>query len=375
MKKVLVCCSSFYPAYKSGGPVRSLSNLVEELGDVAMLDVISSDRDMGDVESFVGVNVNSWSNSYKGANVHYQSPEFHFTFNLREVFFNKSYDVIYLNSFFDFKFSIRFLLLVLIGRVKAKEILLAPRGELSAGAMSLKPFKKKLYLLLFKFFRGREKVKFHFTSQEEVDEAIGLLGASTYQLIPNMHETPPSYFKKIKDVNSINIIFLSRISPKKNLIVILKTLAMLYEGDVNLTIAGTIDDKSYWEKCMSLIKCLPANINVTFLGPLDRVQVKEELNKSHLFFLPTLNENYGHAIVEAMMHSNIVIISDQTPWSGVSMHGSFVGDVYDIPYYLESIEKIISMNENDFNVATRKTYNFSNAILDSNVSQIKQMFN
>tara|TARA_R110001592_G_scaffold79795_2_gene238361 strand:- start:7561 stop:8688 length:1128 start_codon:yes stop_codon:yes gene_type:complete len=375
MKNILVCCSSFYPAYKSGGPVRSLCNLVDELDDSVVLDVISNDRDMGDTESFTNIKVNSWANSYKKANVYYLSPEYHFLFNLKNIFAGKFYEVIYLNSFFDFKFSIRFLLLVILGRLKTKSIILAPRGELTTGAMSLKAFKKKIYLAFFKCIGGNNRVTFHFTSQGEVDEAIGFLGNVKYQLIPNMHETPPQYIEKEKNVGSINILFLSRISPKKNLITILNTLNFLDTGIINFTIAGTIDDKAYWEKCQLLIDLLPQNINVEFLGPLSRNDVREELNKSHLFFLPTLNENYGHAIVEAMVHSNIVMLSNQTPWTDVRNYGGFVGDVYDIDYYSESIKEIIKMNKGDFNFSTRNIYGFCSAILDDNASRIKKMFN
>lgn len=374
MKKILVCCSSFYPAYKSGGPVRSLCNLVDALDDSVILDVISKDRDMGDTESFINIKINSWANSYKKASVYYLSPEYHFLFNLKNIFAGKFYDVIYLNSFFDFKFSIRFLLLGIFGRIKTKSFIIAPRGELTNGAMSLKSFKKRIYLALFKFLGGNNRVTFHFTSQGEVDEAIGFLGNVKYQLIPNMHESPPQYIEKEKNVGSINILFLSRISPKKNLITILKTLNLLDTGIINLTIAGTIDDNAYWESCKLLIDLLPQNINVEFLGPLSRNNVRKELNKSHLFFLPTLNENYGHAIVEAMMHSNIVMLSNQTPWSDVKNYGGYVGDVNNIDYYFESLKKIIKMDKNDFNSSTRKTYGFCSAILDHNAYRIKKMF-
>jgi len=37
----------------------------------------------------------------------------------------------------------------------------------------------------------------------------------------------------------------------------------------------------------------------------------------HLFVLPTLGENYGHVIYEALSAGDPVLISDQTPWRGL----------------------------------------------------------
>ena len=39
---------------------------------------------------------------------------------------------------------------------------------------------------------------------------------------------------------------------------------------------------------------------------------------AHLFILPTLGENYGHAIIEALSVGRPVLISDQTPWKNLS---------------------------------------------------------
>jgi glycosyltransferase involved in cell wall biosynthesis len=38
------------------------------------------------------------------------------------------------------------------------------------------------------------------------------------------------------------------------------------------------------------------------------------MHRYHLFVLPTLGENYGHVIYEALSAGDPVLISDQTPW-------------------------------------------------------------
>lgn len=375
MKKCLIVCSSFYPAFKSGGPARSLSNLVNTLSDKVQFDIFTSDRDMGESAPFQGLNINEWKNTYANSSVFYSSPKFSILRNIKLIFRNKDYDVIYLNSFFDSRYTILFLLIASLGVFDIRKVLLAPRGEITIGAMSLKPFKKKVYLFLFKLLSLHKKITFHFTSKEEATEALHFLGKVKYKLAPNMHGELPKYKEKDKEVNLLNVIFLSRISPKKNLITIIETLCNIKVGTVNFTIAGVIDDRLYWDKCRSLLKKLPSNINVNILGPIDREQVIVELNQSHVFFLPTLNENYGHAIVEAMMHSNVVMLSDQTPWSKVSNFGGYIGEVYDLKFYAQSIADLLTANKVEYNKATKTTYEFSSSILKDNLKLIKELFN
>ena len=57
-------------------------------------------------------------------------------------------DVIYLNSFFDFKFSI---LICLINKYFKKELIIFSRGELLLDALRIKYFRKKLYILISNF--------------------------------------------------------------------------------------------------------------------------------------------------------------------------------------------------------------------------------
>lgn len=371
MKKVLLVFPHFYPGYKAGGPIRSATNLVKLLVDSFTFKVYTSDRDLGDPEPYVNVNVNSWSNSFFGVPVFYSSSSLK---NLKYSLEHELLDVLYLNSFFNFNFSIKFLLAYLLGWIKCSRIVLAPRGELTKGAMSLKSWKKKIYLIFFKSLGFHKKITFHFTSEDELKESLMFLGDVKYIVAPNMHGVYPPYQIKNKDVGSLKIIFLSRISPKKNLLLAIRTLQHISNGQVEFTIAGAIDDQDYWEKCQHEISSLPNNVVVKFLGPVKHELVKELLNDNHVFILPTLNENYGHAIVEAMVHSNLVLLSDQTPWNQVGVHGSYIVTGNDITQYAKLIDEMICFDSYQFNAKTRSTYYFADAVLEKNKHLIKDVF-
>ncbi|PKG37973.1 glycosyltransferase family 4 protein [Psychromonas sp. Urea-02u-13] len=375
MNKCLIVCASFYPAFKSGGPVRSITNLIELLDTKYHFDVFTADRDLGERKPFISIKANSWNNKYRISNVFYSSPYYSLLFGYKKILSKNNYDLIYFNSFFDFKFTIRFMLMFFVGLLKVKSVVLAPRGELTFGAMKIKPRKKYLYLKFFKMLGLQNKITFHFTSKSEAEEALSFLGNVDYKLTPNMHDKIPIYKEKNKLENKLKIVFLSRISPKKNLKTIIESLMPIETGDICFTIAGVIDDEDYWNECNFLIARLPKNINVNFLGAIGREQVQKVFEESHLFYLPTLNENYGHAIVEAMVNSNLVMLSDQTPWSDVVKHGGYIGGVNDSSYYTTSIKKLINMNQKEFNSLTVQTYDFCFSILNENQSKVQKMFN
>ncbi|GGP57833.1 hypothetical protein GCM10009347_25340 [Shewanella algicola] len=375
MNNILIVCPNYLPSFKSGGPVRSIANLTNNFAGKHDFKILTSDRDLGDICKFPSINQDSWDNVVNSSSVYYSSPSLVGLFKLIFSIYKKKYDLVYLNSFFNFKYSIFIMLLLVLKVFNSKKILLAPRGELTNGALKFKGFKKRVYIFFFeKVIAKLVDVDFHFTSDEEYSECPNSLINKGYIIAPNMHEPFPSFSRKIKYNGMLNILFLSRISPKKNLVTILKSLKKICSGTVKLTIAGTVDDDGYWGKCKKLIEQLPDNITVIFLGPVSRTKVKELFKSNHLFFLPTYNENYGHAIVEAMIHSNIVLLSDQTPWSSVKNNGGYIGDADDESFYVNSLEEILLFDDESFNKRSESIYNFCLQILKKNELAINKMF-
>ena len=379
MKKILICSNSFFPAYKSGGPVRSLTNLVDSLSQDFCIDIITKDRDLGDLLPFTSVEIDKWVGYKSKSNVRvfYLSKEEN-TFAFWKSILECDYDVIYLNGFFDYNFSIKvYLSSVFLSREKIK-ILLAPRGELTDGAMSLKTNKKRLFLFLFNFFNLNKKIKFHFTSLFEKDDAPKYLKAFDSVLCPNMHEPYPEFFNKNKSDGRLNILFLSRLSEKKQLHIILKALTSLeveHDKHICFNVVGRHDDEKYFDYCKRLCKQITNNnIEVKFWGEQNRKQVQKHYQSNHLFVLPTLNENYGHAIVEAMVNSCILLISSNTPWSEVSSHGGFVVENQLVDEYRKHIISTLSMGDLEFNQRTKSIYDYCTQILERNEKYIKSMF-
>ena len=69
--------------------------------------------------------------------------------------------------------------------------------------------------------------------------------------------------------------------------------------------------------------------------------VNQSLSGHDLFFLPTLGENYGHAVHEALAAGVPPLISDQTPWRDLDEKGvGFVRELDDPECFVAVIQNL-----------------------------------
>src|SRR5574337_522294 len=142
MKKVLILVPGYLPGFKSGGPVRTIQNLIESLSERMSFSVLCGDRDLGDKTQYPDVQHGEW-NKVGSASVFYIPQGLRGYFVIYSIVTRATWDSIYLNSFFSFRFSIFPILLKRFFGFSGP-ILLGPRGEFSKGALALKAKKKRL---------------------------------------------------------------------------------------------------------------------------------------------------------------------------------------------------------------------------------------
>src|SRR5215216_5615105 len=106
--------------------------------------VITTNHDLGSSMPYKNIEADKWV-KYNDIPVYYFSKEKLKSKNLLEVLNGIDPDLVYLNSFWSYNFALLPLRFKKAGKLKA-DIVLAPRGMLGKGAMSIKPLKKKLFL-------------------------------------------------------------------------------------------------------------------------------------------------------------------------------------------------------------------------------------
>lgn len=369
--KILILTNHYLPGYKAGGPIKSVSSLCINLQNNFDITVLTSDHDFGDTKPYENIELDQYVNIDKYKTIYLSKISFE---SIKKNIYLIQPDVIYLNSFFS-KMTQIVLLLKKLGIVKSK-IIVAPRGELSSGALSIKSKKKNLFLKVLKFgnFISKDLV-FHSTDFIESKDIKKLFVNKIVQ-IPNLTSIISNIEIIEKKEDELRIVFLSRISSKKNLLFALEILQGMDESNVVFDIYGTKEDIPYWNDCEKSITSF-RNIRVRYKGSLNPTEITKSLAQYHVFFLPTLNENFGHAIVEAMQVGLIPVISDQTPWNDLSKHNAgWALSLGNNQSFIDAIKEIKDMNNDLFVEISSNVKKYIVEKLDNekSIKMHKQMF-
>lgn len=313
----ILCFVSYYlPGFLAGGPLRTIANLVEQLGNEFEILIMTRDRDMLSTERYPNVKVDDW-NKVGNAQVFYASKKSLTLTSLARFLRNTPHDLLYVNSFFDPFFTGLPLLARRLGFAPCKPCVIAPRGEFSKGALALKTTKKRLFISLVKAVGLYNDLYWQASSDYERDDIYRELGtiAKSVHVAPDLTPVINEDFRTVSTrvPGSLRLIFLSRICPKKNLDFLLRVLARV-SANLELAIYGPQEDAFYWKQCKDLIVQLPENIHVKVGGHIPQEQVRDVFAKQDVFVFPTRGENFGHVIFESLTAGTPVLISDQTPW-------------------------------------------------------------
>jgi len=341
----LLLTGYYLPGFKGGGPIKTVANLVATTSDSMDYYLITKDRDLGDSSPYDGVNSNTWS-PQGNAQVFYCSPTLWGLAKGWLQVLRGRYDIVYLNSFFSPYFS--FVPLVL-SKLRGRQIVLGPRGEFSSGALALKSRKKERFIKIFKLLRLHKGVVFQASTEFEKNDIHRVLGDDVDVFVAEdigRLEVPEAML--LKSANKLKLVFISRVSPMKNLLYALESLKGVTDP-VSYDIYGPLEDAGYWQQCLNVIAELPNNVSVSYKGEMTPDQVVPTLSQYDMFFMPTQGENYGHVIAEALCAGLPVLISDQTPWRDLEAQG--IG--WDLPLddkgaFVQAIEQAHAMSANEY---------------------------
>ena len=353
--KVCILVDWFLPGFRAGGPIQSVANLVRALHKYVDFSIVTTNEDFGTDQPYRDVWHDTWQEWEDIAQIYYFSKERLTQKRLQYVINQTQPDYVHLNSMFSVPFTVWPLKMLRTGKLKAKMIV-APRGMLHPGALSLKKAKKKAFLTTAKLTGIAKKVTFQATDTEEVKDIQQVFGESTKIIqAPNIPSLDQMEWKETpkNPAQGLKMVFISRIARKKNIHYLLERLKG-FEAFLLLDLYGPVEEESYQAELEQQIADLPENIAVNLKGPVPREKVPETLADYHVFVMPTLGENFGHAIFEALAAGKPVLISDQTPWRKLEAKKAGFDLPLDQPEAFEAaLRTFLEMDQKTYNTWSR----------------------
>lgn len=344
--KPLVAASakSYPPAFRSGGPTRSIAALVHRLSDDFEFRIVTSLDDNGHDLSEDGVVPLQWQPRAYGRVSAIPLGKRASLRALKQLRSVKA-EILYFNSLFNPVFTIAPLMARRFGLLRTKRIVIAPRGELGLGALALKSRRKRRTLRVLRMFGLVRGVVWHATNDEEAANIHREFGAKANVMIATnlraLEVSPPT---PRASAGPTNIVFMSKIDRMKNLETVVEVVAQCPE--VTLSVLGPVKEEDYWSEVLERIASTGVINRFDYVGPVEPDRVVPRLTSFDLFFLPSQGENFGHAILEALAAGVPVLISDKTPWSHVEAAGAgWVCDPNDTDGFAERIRTFVAMGD------------------------------
>lgn len=381
MKKTILILTGYYlPGFKAGGPIQSISGMVEKLKDSYNFKIVCRDRDLGDKFPFSSEVVGHWY-KYGSALLLRVPPGIIGATMILHALRRENYEILYLNSFCEKRFSVFPLLCRRFGLLPKVPVVLAPRGEFSDGALGIKPKRKQLYIAFANIAHLIENILWQATSEAEacdVRSALGnvniykagaianrgviektekdsLFAQNSFNLCEN---SKTLVFDRFKVPGVLRVVMLGRVCHMKNIKFSIEVFRHV-KGQVTFDIYGPLEDEIYVAECKQLRALVSDSIEICFKGSISHKDVHETLKMYHVFMLPTLGENYGHVIAEAMYSGCIPLISDRTPWRDlVASNSGWDLSLLKPELFVTALQTALAWSDYEFNVMSKNVIRF-----------------
>lgn len=203
-------------------------------------------------------------------------------------------------------------------------LLVSPHGMLEPWALGHHAWRKRLAWQAYQRRNLAAAAALHATSEAEAGHFRALGLGRPVAVIPlGLEPVPaapldPAGMAAAKDRRQL--LFLSRLHPKKGLDRLLPAWAGAGAPDWELVIAG-MDEGGHRAAMEALAARLGLAGRVRFVGPLHGAAKDTAFRRADAFILPSHSENFGLVVGEALQHGLPVITTTGTPWRRLGEEG------------------------------------------------------
>lgn len=220
-------------------------------------------------------------------------------------------DVVHLNAVYNFTS----LPTLALARALDKPLVWSTRGALQGGASRRSRALKRAWESVAARVAPRRLV-LHATSAQEAEESASFFPGAAVEVIPNGVVLPPRTARPARG-EPLVLGALGRLHPIKGLDRLVSAVALCRERGalpMTLRVAGG-GEPAYRAQLEDQVDRLGLSEVVSFLGPLEGEAKTRFFESIDVLVAPSLRENFGIAIAEALAHGVPVIASRGTPWA------------------------------------------------------------
>lgn len=368
MQHIFILIDWFTPAYKAGGPIQSIHNLVNSFQEEGVsFRVFTSNQDH-DGTWLDGVQSDTWVRFNDQTEVYYASPAQRSFRRIETEVHAWKTDLVFINGLFSPLYNF-----LPAWKLKGVRKVVSARGMLHPGALSQKAYKKKVYLACWKLLGLHRSLEYHAAAVEEVAFIHRIMGSTARVHLaanyPRVMDFKPS--TKMQ-ADAIRFVSVALISPMKNHLLVLQQLRHVTSA-VCWDVYGPVKDSHYFQQCLELQKQLPNHIQVNFHGDIPPHQVGVVLEQADAFILPSVSENFGHALFEALTAGKPIITSTGTPWNHLeqSCAGLNVDMTSNEPALAQAIDRLATLTGDEWHAWTTAARDYALAAVDLKQLQVQ----
>lgn len=235
-------------------------------------------------------------------------------------------------------------------------LIVIPHGSLTSYHLSIRAKRKNIVKPLIRIILKKSHLVITNSEQERID--LEAKFQITSRVIP--YGADEQFFDQTKrrTSKSFNFIFVGRFTEKKQIPLIIKAflkLARMYD-DVHLTIVGDGEARLQSEIAKMVQSVKSGLIQLT--GWVNKAELEQIYMKSHCLVLPSLDENFGLVITEALSFSIPCIVSKNVGLSNFisSYQAGSVLEVTDEYHLVQAMKSVYSKDHKSLTEAVKVAF-------------------
>jgi glycosyltransferase involved in cell wall biosynthesis len=193
-------------------------------------------------------------------------------------------------------------------------LVVSPHGMLEPWAMREKRTRKLLGLAVFQRNILNSAALLMATAESEYENVRRFGLRQPVAVVPLGVALPQTRAHHAVATTSRSILFLSRIHPVKGLLPFIRAWHRVGQPGWRIIIAGP-DEAGHLTQVRELISQLGMDSQFEFPGAVEGPAKRLLFESADLFVLPTLSENFGVVVAEAMSYGLPVLTTRAAPWS------------------------------------------------------------